>query len=117
KKVGKSWVYYVVPQSEEGKKFGSLENEDDLRDLGNDNSEEPSSSGSGKKGSEDKSYSEPDNISSDVLNASKSETSTSGTRGILVPEKSQPKGSEGFKRKSNLKPQRQHRTKKMGTKS
>ncbi|CAJ2653122.1 unnamed protein product [Trifolium pratense] len=112
KKVGKSWVYYVVPQSEEGKKFGTLEDEDNnLRDLGIDNSEEPSSSGSGKKSSEDKSYSELDSISSDVLKVSKSEASTSGTRGILVHEKSQPKGSEVFKRKSNLKPQRQHRTK------
>ncbi|CAJ2671829.1 unnamed protein product [Trifolium pratense] len=112
KKVGKSWVYYVVPQSEEGKKFGTLEDEDNnLRDLGNDNSEEPSSSGSGKKSSEDKSYSELDSVSSDVLKVSKSEASTSGTRGTPVHEKSQPKGSEGFKRKSNLKPQRQHRTK------
>ncbi|MCI30407.1 hypothetical protein A2U01_0051616, partial [Trifolium medium] len=112
KKVGKSWVYYVVPQSEEGKKFGTLEDEDNnLRDLGNDNSEEPSSSGSGKKSSEDKSYSELDSISSDVLKVSKSEASTSGTRGILVHEKSQPKSSKVFKRKSNLKPQRQHRTK------
>ncbi|CAJ2652909.1 unnamed protein product [Trifolium pratense] len=112
KKVGKSWVYYVVPQSEEGKKFGTLEDEDNnLRDLGNDNSEEPSSSGSGKKSSEDKSCSELDSISSDVLKVSKSDASTSGTRGILVHEKSQPKSSEVFKRKSNLKPQRQHRTK------
>ncbi|CAJ2645214.1 unnamed protein product [Trifolium pratense] len=112
KKVGKSWVYYVVPQSEEGKKFGTLEDEDNnLRDLGNDNSEEPSFSGSGKKSSEDKSCSELDSISSDVLKVSKSDASTSGTRGILVHEKSQPKSSEVFKRKSNLKPQRQHRTK------
>ncbi|PNX61058.1 hypothetical protein L195_g060480, partial [Trifolium pratense] len=112
KKVGKSWVYYVVPQSEEGKKFGALGNEaDDLRNLETDSSEEPSSSGSGKKSSEDKSCSESENIKSDVLNTSKFVASTSGTKGTSVPEASQSKSSEVFKRKkSNFKPQRQHRT-------
>ncbi|CAJ2654631.1 unnamed protein product [Trifolium pratense] len=95
KKVGKSWVYYVVPQSEEGKNFGTLENEaNDLRELEADSSEEPSSSGSGKKSSEDRSYSEPENIKSDVLNTSKSEASTSRIKGTSVPEASQSKSSE-----------------------
>ncbi|CAJ2642247.1 unnamed protein product [Trifolium pratense] len=112
KKVGKSWVYYVVPPSEEGKNPGTLENEDDdLRKLEADSSEEPSFSGSGKKSSEDRSYSEPENISSNVLKASKSETSNSGTQGTSVPEASQSKDSEVFKRKkSNSKPQMQYRT-------
>ncbi|CAJ2647317.1 unnamed protein product [Trifolium pratense] len=113
KKVGKSLVYYVAPSSEEGKNPGIFENEDDdLRDLEADSSEEPSSSGSGKKSSEDRSYSELENISSEVLKTSKSETSNSGTKGTSVPETGQSKNSVIFKRKnSNSKPQMQYRTK------
>ncbi|CAJ2666514.1 unnamed protein product [Trifolium pratense] len=110
KKVGKSWVYYVVPPSEEGKNPGICENDnDDLSDLEADSSEEPSSSGSGKKSSEDRSCSEPENISSEVLKASTSETSNSGFKGTSVPEASQPKTSEVFKKK-NSKSQMKYKT-------
>ncbi|CAJ2651269.1 unnamed protein product [Trifolium pratense] len=110
KKVGKSWVYYVVPPSEEGKNPGSVENDnDDLNDLEADSSEEPSASGSGKKSSEDRSCSEPENISSEVLKASTSETSNSGFKGTSVPEVSQPKTSEVFKKK-NSKSQMKYKT-------
>ncbi|CAJ2662650.1 unnamed protein product [Trifolium pratense] len=110
KKVGKSWVYYVVPPSEEGKNPGMVENDnDDLSDLEADSSEEPSLSGSGKKSSEDRSCSEPENISSEVLKASTSETSNSGSKGTSVPEASQSKGSKVLKRK-NSKSQMKYRT-------
>ncbi|XP_045791692.1 uncharacterized protein LOC123886420 [Trifolium pratense] len=74
KRVGKSLVYYVVPQSEEVKNFGALSDETvDLKDYEADDSEEPSSSGSGKRSLEFRGCSESENIKSDDLNTSKSD--------------------------------------------
>ncbi|XP_045801120.1 uncharacterized protein LOC123894995 [Trifolium pratense] len=112
KRVGKSLVYYVVPQSEEGKNFGTLRDETvDLKVYEADGSEEPSSSGSGKRSSEDRGCLELENVKPDDLNTSKSDASTSGIKETSVPKVNQPKNLKFFKRKEpSLKPQKQYKT-------
>ncbi|PNX78949.1 serine/threonine protein kinase SRPK1 [Trifolium pratense] len=112
KRVGKSLVYYVVPQSEEGKNLDASRHETlDLSSPEADDSEEPSSSDSKKRSSEDRSCSDSETFKSDDLNTSKSGVSTSVVKDTSVPEVNQPKTLKAFKRKEpSLKPQKQNKT-------